>query len=63
MVETAARSASSEPRRGTAAVRSVSILGATGSIGQSTLDLIGRIARLCSMAGIATKSAKWSMRY
>ncbi len=42
MVETAARSASSEPRRGTAAVRSVSILGATGSIGQSTLDLIGR---------------------
>lgn len=42
MVETAARSANGNTRREPAAVRTVSILGATGSIGQSTLDLIGR---------------------
>ena len=42
MVETAARSANGKTRREPAAVRTVSILGATGSIGQSTLDLIGR---------------------
>ena len=56
MVESAARSANGATRRESASVRSISILGATGSIGQSTLDLIGRTPEQFEVVALTAQS-------
>ena len=67
-VKVAASGPGHSPVRGGSGVRKVSVLGATGSVGVSTLDLIGRNPSMFEIValtanGNAAKLAEFALRH